>query len=94
MPSFEYDATIDPHSSQIWSTGGSGYFTSSQFPQFDVRVVATPAVFTGPGGSPALIYKDFACATQDTFPYNGTYSFTVQNDSDIRLPYKMRIWFA
>ena len=60
-----------------------------------MRIVPSPGRFPEPGpGSPALTYKDFACAAQDTYPYNGTYFLTVQDDFDrARLPYKMRIWF-
>ena len=94
MASFEFTATIPAHSSQRWWTGGGGYYNNGHFPQFDVRVIAAPGVFPGPGPgpSPALIYKDFACAVNDRFPYDATYYLTVQNDSDVDLPYRMRIW--
>jgi hypothetical protein len=95
MPSvYEFAATVGPHSSQRWWTGGNGFYSQGQFPRFDVRIPATPAVFPKgtTGDSPALTYKDFACSVNDTYPYNSSYYLTVQNDSDIAIGYRMRVY--
>jgi hypothetical protein len=92
MAVFRYDATIDPGQSHFWTVGGNGWFTDDHFPQFDARPVASPGIFPHEGDSPALVYKDFACALQAVWPYLAVYHLTVQNNSDRAIWYKMRVW--
>ena len=93
MPVFEFGATIAAHGVHRWWTGGGDYYASNHFPQFDVRIPPTPAVFPDDSGhSPALVYKDFACAVNDIWPYHASYFLTVENPSDIPIGYRMRVW--
>lgn len=93
MAVYKFSATIGPGESQRWWTGGGDFYDDNHFPQFDVRVIPVPGIFPeGSDTSPALIYKDFACAVNVVFPYRASYFLTVENNSDRTISYDMRIW--
>ncbi|MFG0329745.1 MAG: hypothetical protein ACF8PN_07585 [Phycisphaerales bacterium] len=93
MPVFTFSATLPPRGVHRWWTGGGDYYDHDHFPQFDARPRPYPGLWP-PGSelSPALIYKDFACAIHDTWPYLATYFVTVENPSDRAVSYDMRIY--
>lgn len=90
--SFTFSASIGPHQTQRWWTGGGDWYGNDHFPQLDVRPRPVPGIFIEGDQSPALIYKDFACSISDTFPYRGSYYVTVVNNSHVTIPYDMRVW--
>jgi len=94
MAVFEYTATIGPGMTHFWWTGGSGWYTHAKVPQLDAHVrQASPGDFLpGSHRSPPLIYKDFASAIGNTFPYLYFYYVSVENTGSNSMTYHMRVW--
>jgi len=96
MPVFEFSATIGPGMTHRWWTGGNGWYHHDKIPQMDAhtRWPPNPGDFVPevPNTSPPLIYKDFASAIGDTWPYDYSYFVSVQNTGSNTMAYHMRVW--